>query len=90
MLHHAIARRLEYGAGIRYRDGISLAIEIRIVFSVALPLVLTNQRPEVFVRELAEICIRIRMNIGVSMECENNRDDISVMTALPPGSKNSA
>ena len=78
------ARRFEYDVGIRYRDDISRAITVIHRVIDGYTFALKNPQPEVFVSELMENSVNIRMRVWFPSEWANTQDDISLMTALLP------
>jgi small-conductance mechanosensitive channel len=86
--HHAnVARRFEYSVGIRYRDDASRAIGIISPIIDMYPFALKNPSPEIFVADLAESSVTIRIRLWFPSAYANTQDDVSLGTAILPAVK---
>lgn len=80
----SVARRFDYDIGIRYRDDSSRAIEIITKIIAQYTYALVNPAPEIFVRDLAESSVSIRIRVWFPSAWANTQDDISLKTAILP------
>ena len=82
--HSNVARRYDYDINIRYRDDSERAVSIIKGILNSYTFVLKNPVPEVFVSDLAQSSVTIRIRVWFPSVWANTQDDVSLMTALLP------
>ncbi len=82
--HSNVARRFEYDIGIRYRDDVSCAIAIITDVIRDYTFALNSPAPEVFVSDLGESRVNIRVRVWFPSAWANTQDDVSLRTAILP------
>jgi len=82
--HSNAARRYEYEIGIRYRDDIGQALRIISGLLENYEFVLKNPAPEVFVSDLADSSVKIKIRVWFPSGWANIEDDVSLRTYILP------
>ncbi len=82
--HTNPARRFDYNIGIRFRDDAASAITCITGIVDAYPFALKTPDPEIFVSDLGESQVNIRIRVWFPSSWANTQDDISLRTALLP------
>jgi len=82
--HSNVARRFNYDVGIRYRDDVSRAVAIITEVIRDYTFALNSPAPEVFVSDLKESQVNIRIRVWFPSAWANTQDDVSLRTAILP------
>jgi small-conductance mechanosensitive channel len=82
--HSNVARRFDYDVGIRYRDDVSRAVAIITEVIRDYTFALNSPAPEVFVSDLKESQVNIRIRVWFPSAWANTQDDVSLRTAILP------
>jgi small-conductance mechanosensitive channel len=78
------ARRFDYDIGIRYRDDTKKAVRIITSILDGYPFALKYPAPEVFVSDLDENSVNIKVRVWFPSAWANTQDDISLRTHILP------
>jgi small-conductance mechanosensitive channel len=87
--HTNVARRYDCDLGIRYRDDIEQAIRIITGMLDSYQFALKYPAPEVFVSDLCESGVNIKVRIWFPSSWANTKDDVSLRTHILPELKKS-
>jgi small-conductance mechanosensitive channel len=82
--HTNAARRYEYEIGIRYRDDADKALRIIHDILKSYAFALEDPDPEVFVSDLADSSVKIRIRVWFPSVWANTQDDLSLRTRILP------
>jgi small-conductance mechanosensitive channel len=86
--HGNAARRYDFEIGIRYRDDIGEAIRVISGILDGYQFALKHPAPEVFVSDLADSSVKIKIRLWFPSAWANTQDDISLHTRILPMVKN--
>ena len=82
--HSHVARRYDFEIGIRYRDDAGQAIGIITGILDGYQFALKHPAPEVFVSDLADSSVKIKIRLWFPSAWANTQDDISLRTRILP------
>jgi small-conductance mechanosensitive channel len=82
--HSNVARRYDFEIGIRYRDDTAEAIRVIAGILDGYQFALKQPAPEVFVSDLADSSVKIKIRLWFPSAWANTQDDVSLHTRILP------
>jgi small-conductance mechanosensitive channel len=82
--HGNVARRYDFEIGVRYRDDTTEAIRVITGILDGYQFALKHPAPEVFVSDLADSSVKIKIRVWFPSAWANTQDDISLCTRILP------